>query len=71
MGSPGNFEQEDREAARNFAYAARDSGLRRIVYLGGLGKQSQALSAHLRSRHEVADILRSSGLPTIEFRASM
>jgi hypothetical protein len=36
-----------------------------------LGKQDQALSAHLRSRHEVADILRSSGIPTIEFRASI
>ena len=60
MGSPGKFEQEDREAAQNFADVARDSGVRRIVYLGGLGNQDQALSAHLRSRHEVADILRSS-----------
>src|ERR1017187_6881467 len=71
MGSPGKFEQEDREAAQNFADAARDSGVRRIVYLGGLGNQGQALSAHLRSRHEVADILRSSEIPTIEFRASI
>jgi uncharacterized protein YbjT (DUF2867 family) len=71
MGSPGKFEQEDREAAQNFADVARDSGVRRIVYLGGLGNQDQALSAHLRSRHEVADILRSSEIPTIEFRASI
>ena len=71
MGSPGQFEQEDRQAAQNFADAAHDSGIRRIVYLGGLGNQDQALSAHLRSRHEVADILRSSGIPTIEFRASI
>jgi uncharacterized protein YbjT (DUF2867 family) len=71
MGSPGRFEQEDREAAQNFADVARNSGVRRIVYLGGLGNQDQALSAHLRSRHEVADILRSSGIPTIEFRASI
>jgi len=69
--SPGKFEQEDREPARNFADVARDSGLRRIVYLGGLGSEGQALSAHLRSRHEVADILRSSQIPTIEFRASI
>src|SRR5208283_2441996 len=71
MGSPGQFEQEDRQAAQNFADAARESGIRRIIYLGGLGNQDQALSAHLRSRHEVADILRSSGIPTVEFRASI
>jgi len=71
MGSPGQFEEEDRQAARNFADAARDQGVQRIIYLGGLGDQSPELSAHLRSRHEVADILRSSGIPTIEFRASI
>ncbi len=71
MGSPGEFEEEDRQAAQNFADAARESGIQRIIYLGGLGNQGQALSAHLRSRHEVADILRSSGIPTIEFRASI
>jgi uncharacterized protein YbjT (DUF2867 family) len=71
MGSPGQFEKEDRQAARNFADAACDQGVQRIIYLGGLGNQDQALSAHLRSRHEVADILRSSGVPTIEFRASI
>jgi len=71
MGSPGQFEEEDRHAAQNFADAARESGIQCIIYLGGLGNQDQALSAHLRSRHEVADILRSSGIPTIEFRASI
>jgi len=71
MGSPGQFEEEDRHAAQNFADAARASGIRRIIYLGGLGNQDQVLSAHLRSRHEVAEILRSSGIPTLEFRASI
>lgn len=71
MGSTGQFEQEDRQAAQNFADAAREQGVERLVYLGGLGNQDQALSAHLRSRHEVADILRSSSVPTIEFRASI
>jgi len=71
MGSPGKFEREDRQAAQNFADAARAAGVKRIIYLGGLGDEGQALSAHLRSRHEVADILRSSGVPTIEFRASI
>jgi len=71
MGSAGQFEYEDRQAAQNFADAAREAGIRRIIYLGGLGDQDHELSAHLRSRHEVADILRGSGIPTIEFRASI
>src|SRR6202790_5359162 len=71
MGSPGKFDQEDRQAAQNFADAARESGIRRMIYLGGLGNEDHALSAHLRSRHEVANILRSSGIPTVEFRASI
>jgi len=71
MGSSGKFEEQDRRAARNFAASARQAGVYRIIYLGGLGAEGQSLSAHLRSRQEVADILRSSGVPTIEFRASI
>ncbi len=71
MDSSGKFEEEDRRAALNFAIASRQQGVRRIIYLGGLGAQEQALSAHLRSRQEVADILSSSEVPTIEFRASI
>lgn len=71
MSSPGEFEQEDRLAAMNFAAAARASGVRRIIYLGGLGESSSRLSAHLRSRHEVGEILRSSGVQTLEFRSSI
>jgi len=71
MGSSGRFEEEDRQAAGSFAAAAHEAGVRRIIYLGGLGAEEHALSAHLRSRQEVADILRSSGIPTIEFRASI
>lgn len=71
MGSSGKFEEEDRRAARNFATASRQQGVRRIVYLGGLGANEQPLSPHLRSRQEVADMLRSSEIPTIEFRASI
>lgn len=70
MDSSGKFEEEDRRAALNFATASHQQGVRRIIYLGGLGAQEQALSAHLRSRQEVADILRSE-VPTIEFRASI
>lgn len=67
-----DFEREDRQAAINFAGAARQAGVRRIIYLGGLGEDSDPkLSPHLRSRHEVGQILRDSGVETIEFRASM
>jgi uncharacterized protein YbjT (DUF2867 family)/tryptophan-rich sensory protein len=71
MGSSGEFEEEDRRAAQNFGNAARGAGAKRIIYLGGLGDSNDQLSAHLRSRHEVGDILRSSGVPVIEFRASI
>ena len=71
MGSVGSFEEQDRAAAQIFGDAAREAGVRRIIYLGGLGSASQKLSAHLRSRHEVGEILRSSAVPVIEFRASI
>ncbi len=66
-----DFEDLDREAVRNFVAAARRAGVRRIVYLGGLGDDQSVLSAHLRSRQEIGEILRQSGIPTIEFRASI
>ena len=71
MGSGATFETQDRQAAAQFAQAAREAGIRRIIYLGGLGDSRQALSPHLRSRHEVGEILRSSGAQVIEFRASI
>lgn len=70
MGSAGGFEQEDRRAAQNFAAAARQAGVKRIVYLGGLG-HGEELSPHLKSRQEVGEILRASGVPVIELRASI
>lgn len=71
MGSADSFEEKDREGARNFAAAARAAGVRRIIYLGGLGDSGGELSIHLRSRHEVGEVLRESGVPVIEFRASI
>lgn len=70
MASPREFAQEEREGAGNFARAAREAGVRRIVYLGGLGGDV-ALSPHLASRHEVGRLLRESGALTIELRASV
>jgi uncharacterized protein YbjT (DUF2867 family) len=71
MGSAGDFEREDRRAAEAFADAARAAGVRRVIYLGGLGDEGRALSPHLRSRHDVGNVLREKGLPLIEFRASI
>ena len=71
MGSGGDFEDQDRIAARNFASAAKAQGVKRIIYLGGLGEGGEALSKHLRSRHEVGSVLQESGAQVIEFRASI
>ncbi len=72
MSDSKDFESQDRLAATNFADAAKQAGVRRIVYLGGLGDDADPnLSPHLRSRHEVGDILRASGVETVEFRAGM
>jgi len=70
MGYRRDFEERDRTAAHNFGSAARRAGVRRIIYLGGLG-HGPDLSPHLRSRQEVGEILRQSGVPVLEFRASI
>jgi uncharacterized protein YbjT (DUF2867 family) len=70
MADPGSFAEVDRRAAASFAGAAERAGVRRIVYLGGLGHEDR-LSDHLASRHEVGEILRSGSVATIEFRASV
>jgi uncharacterized protein YbjT (DUF2867 family) len=72
MSGSHDFEKEDRQAAILFADAAKRAGVQRIIYLGGLGDDADPkLSTHLRSRHEVGEILRDSGVETIEFRAGM
>jgi uncharacterized protein YbjT (DUF2867 family) len=70
MGTAENFEEQDRTAARNFGEAAKAAGVRRIIYLGGLGEDVDQ-SPHLRSRQEVGEVLRASGVEVIEFRASV
>ncbi len=71
MSSAGSFEENDRRAAHNFAAAAKAAGVAGIIYLGGLGDEQETLSPHLRSRQEVGRILRESGVPVLEFRASI
>jgi len=70
MAAGREFEIRDRQAAEMFGRQAREAGLKRIIYLGGLGSGPD-LSPHLASRQEVGRILRESGVPTIEFRASI
>ncbi len=71
LGASGDFEEQDRRAADLFASAASAAGVRRIIYLGGLGADTPELSPHLRSRHEVGERLRAHGVPVIELRASI
>ncbi len=60
----------DRQTAFRFSEQARLAGVKRVIYLGGLG-EGEKLSPHLKSRQEVGSILRESGIPIIEFRASI
>jgi uncharacterized protein YbjT (DUF2867 family) len=71
MSDSAQFAQRDRDAAARFGAAAREGGIRRIVYLGGLGADDAALSHHLASRHEVGAVLRKSGVEIVEFRAAV
>lgn len=70
MAGDGDYGEADRAGAEAFGRAARDAGVRRIVYLGGLGTGAD-LSSHLASRQEVGRILAASGVPTIELRAAI
>ena len=71
MGQSENFENLDRQAASNFGRVAKDAGVKRIIYLGGLGDEEEELSTHLKSRHEVGKVLMESGVQTLELRASI
>ena len=71
MGSGAGFHELDVEAARLFGQVAGEAGVRRIVYLGGLGDPKADLSRHLRSRQETGRALREGGVPVTEFRAAV
>jgi uncharacterized protein YbjT (DUF2867 family) len=66
-----DFEDKDAAAASAFSLAAADTGVRQIVYLGGLGVDDVALSAHLRSRREVERLLGADGVPVTVLRAAI
>ncbi len=66
-----DFSQADRLAAKNMIESASSTGVRRIIYLGGLGEEENSLSKHLRSRMEVLYILHSGKVPVTSLRAAM
>ncbi len=71
MGSQADFAFADRKIARHVSRASELAGVRRIVYLGGLGEITNETSEHLRSRAEVGDILYDSSVPTTILRAAI
>jgi uncharacterized protein YbjT (DUF2867 family) len=66
-----DFSEQELISARNFAQAVHAAGVRRVIYLGGLGRSDDRLSSHLASRQNVGRLLCESGAETIEFRASI
>ncbi len=70
-GGSAGFEERDRRAAKNFATAAKQAGVKRIIYLGGLSSQASQVSAHLKSRQETGAVLREFGPALTEFRAGI
>lgn len=80
-GNEAGFEERDLRAARNFATAAKQAGVQRLIFLGGLASQASPtsahttsahpISAHLKSRHETGSMLREFGPPVTEFRAGI
>jgi len=71
LGAGPDYARRDRRAAEIFSGAARAAGVRRVVFLGGLGEDVGPLSEHLASRQEVGRILASAGVDVVEFRASI
>ena len=66
-----DFRKLDADAARAFGKAAADAGLEQIIYLGGLGSDTDRLSSHLSSRREVEGLLGAAGVPVTVLRAGI
>jgi uncharacterized protein YbjT (DUF2867 family) len=70
-GDAEGFAERDRRAARNFALVAKQAGVQRVIYLGGLTSKNSSVSLHLKSRQETGAVLREFGPPVTEFRAGI
>tara|TARA_Y100001936_G_scaffold253187_1_gene316371 strand:- start:10684 stop:12009 length:1326 start_codon:yes stop_codon:yes gene_type:complete len=72
LGDSDDFEELEAQSAKNFGAAAAKSGIKRIIFLGALSQtEKEDSSKHMASRHRTGELLRQSGVPTIEFRASV
>ena len=71
MSNHTDFNEKDIQAATNFSQAAQTTGVKRIIYLGGLGDPQTQLSKHLRSRQQTGDALRQGSVPVTEFQAAV
>jgi len=71
IGEGKDWAARERDIAENFRRAAEDAGVRRIVYLGGLGDDHSELSVHLRSRHDVGAVLAAGTIEVVELRAAV
>lgn len=71
MDGKGDFVERDKALARTFADVAKEAGVSRIIYMGGLHDESADLAAHMASRAEVGHILQSSGIPTTILQAGI
>jgi uncharacterized protein YbjT (DUF2867 family) len=69
--SKNDFEIKERKLAEHFVKCSKAAGVGRIVYLGGIIAPSEELSPHMQSRADTGEILRASGIPTIELRAAV
>lgn len=65
------FVERELQSAREFARIAAEQGVRRIIYLGGLGRRDTETSPHLHSRHQTGDLLRTGSVPVTELRAAV
>ncbi|HLK56326.1 MAG TPA: SDR family oxidoreductase, partial [Chthonomonadaceae bacterium] len=65
------FVEREKQSAAEFAHIAARQGVRRIIYLGGLGRRDIETSAHLHSRHQTGDLLRTGSVPVTELRAAV
>jgi uncharacterized protein YbjT (DUF2867 family) len=65
------YQEQELQAARNFGIAAREAGVKRIIYLGALGNPESDLAPHLRSRQKTGQVLAEYGIPVTELRAAI